>query len=253
MRPAKSKIRFIETFAIATFPIALAVGCSATGEKTANINTHEEVVMQQPADISANDLNTLTYIETEETIASTPTTDSESEIVIATKPESEEDSSELVSMKTVESIDASLESDLSQEETQTMQVNLQLPEPTKLKKPQHNIFHFAFNKYDIEENDYAFLKAHAEYLMENAHIVVNVNGYSDNRGSAENNYEVSKRRAQQVANILMTYGVPESQIKVNGYGESFPLNDEKNWDENRRVELHYSEETETNDLMASSF
>lgn len=253
MRPAKSKIRFIETFAIATFPIALAVGCSATGEKTSNVGMQEDVMIERSADISTSDLNTITYIETEETIATTPKADSEQETVTAVKPESEEAQSDLVSMETVEAIDSTLENDSVEEETQTMQVNLQIPEPAKLEKPQHNIFHFAFNKYDIEEQDYPLLKAHADYLMENPDVVVSVNGYSDSRGSAKNNFEVSKKRAQQVANILMTYGVPESQIKVNGYGESFPLNDEKNWDENRRVELQYSEETETNDLMASTF
>ncbi len=251
MKPIKSKIRFIETFAIVTFPIALAVGCSATGEKTASINIQDDMVIQQQADINPGDLNTLTYIETEETIATTPMVPSEQESATASK--SEDVQSEMVSMEAVEAIDSTLQSDSVEEETPTMQVNLQIPESTMLDKPQTNIFHFAFNKYDIEEQDYPLLKAHAEYLIENPDVLVNVNGYSDNRGSAKNNYEVSKKRAQQVANILMTYGVPDSQIKVNGYGESFPLNDEKHWEENRRVELHYSEDTETNGLIVSAF
>ncbi|WP_455211620.1 OmpA family protein [Kaarinaea lacus] len=245
MRHLKSKIRFIETFAIATFPIALAVGCSATAEKTASVNMQEDIIIQQSADINADDLNTLTYIETEETIAITPMSDSEQETAGV--------HADIVSIDTVEAIDSTLEKNSTEEDLQITPVNLQVPQPTKLNKPQASIFHFAFNKYDIEEQDYSLLKAHADYLIENPEVVLNVNGYSDNRGSAKNNFEISRKRAQQVANILVTYGVPESQIKVNGYGESFPLNDEKNWDENRRVELLYSEDTETTGLIVSAF
>ena len=244
MKNAKSKIRFIETFAIATFPIALAVGCSATGDKSAaaiglqETGLHEEVAIEQQTDINTNDLNTLSYIETEQTY---------------TETQFDEIPTEMPSMQSAEGIDSTLEHDTTVAETNTLQVNLQVPEPAKVDKPQTNIFHFAFNKYDVDEQDYVLLKEHAEYLLENSNVVVNVNGYSDNRGSAKNNFEVSKKRAQQIANILTTYGVPESQIKVNGYGESFPLHDEKNWEENRRVELEYSEDTDTNGLIVSAF
>jgi outer membrane protein OmpA-like peptidoglycan-associated protein len=244
MKNAKSKIRFIETFAIATFPIALAVGCSATGDKSAaaiglqETGMHEEVAIEQQTDINTNDLNTLSYIETEQTY---------------TETQFDEIPTEMPSMQSAEGIDSTLEHDTTVAETNTLQVNLQVPEPAKVDKPQTNIFHFAFNKYDVDEQDYVLLKEHAEYLLENSNVVVNVNGYSDNRGSAKNNFEVSKKRAQQIANILTTYGVPESQIKVNGYGESFPLHDEKNWEENRRVELEYSEDTDTNGLIVSAF
>jgi outer membrane protein OmpA-like peptidoglycan-associated protein len=244
MKNAKSKIRFIETFAIATFPIALAVGCSATGDKSAaaiglqETGMHEEVAIEQQTDINTNDLNTLSYIETEQTY---------------TETQFDEIPTEMPSMQSAEGIDSTLEHDTTVAEINTLQVNLQVPEPAKVDKPQTNIFHFAFNKYDVDEQDYVLLKEHAEYLLENSNVVVNVNGYSDNRGSAKNNFEVSKKRAQQIANILTTYGVPESQIKVNGYGESFPLHDEKNWEENRRVELEYSEDTDTNGLIVSAF
>jgi peptidoglycan-associated lipoprotein len=235
----------METFAIATFPIALAVGCSATSEKTPSINMQDEVVMQQDANISANDLNSLAYIETEKSIVTTENTVSETQ--------SEDAQAEMTSMETVEAIDSTMHSESTGQDTQMMPVNLQVPEPGKLEPPQTAIFHFAFNKYDVGEQDHALLKAHAEYLLENPHMVVNVNGYSDNRGSAKNNVEVSKKRAQQVADILISNGVPKSQINVNGYGESFPLNDENNWDENRRVELQYSEDPEANGLIVSAF
>jgi len=239
MRNAKSKIRFIETFAIVTFPIALAVGCSATGEKPASIGLQEDVNIQQETDVSISDLNTLTYVETEQTVVEPQHTDS-------SIPESDD-------TQVAESVDSPLQSESTIVETDMMQVNLQIPEPAKLEKPQTSIIHYAFNQYDVDEQDQELLKAHADYLLENPDVVVNVNGYSDNRGSAKNNFAVSKKRAQQVADILMSFGVPATQIQVNGYGESFPLNDENNWDENRRVELLYSVDEESNGLIVSAF
>jgi peptidoglycan-associated lipoprotein len=221
MRHAKSKIRFIETFVIATFPIALAVGCSATGEKTASIGAaQEDVAIQQETDIRNSDLNTLTYVETESTISAIPSDESTGQ---ETMLESETAESERLSMQTVETMtddtsETTVQSDSIVETTDTIPVNLQMPEPAKLEKPQIAIFHFAYNQYDVDEQSLDSLKAHAEYLQNNPQVIVHVNGYSDNRGTAKNNFVVSKKRAQRVADILMSYGVSESQLKVNGYG-----------------------------------
>ncbi len=242
MRHVKSKIRFMETFAIATFPIALAVGCSATSDKTHNLPLQEEVAIEQQTDIGTEDLNTVTYLEPQPTAEqdqsnpwSEPQTDETSQL-----------------LNTVESkpVDYTEHSLLDSELSHTMQVKLQTPKPD-ITPPQSRIFHFAFNKYDIEDQDYEALKQHALYLQDNPEMVVRVNGYSDNRGSAKNNVEISKKRAQRIADILVTFGVPDSKIQVHGYGESFPLNDENNWDENRRVELQYPEESTSEEMMVS--
>ena len=259
MRNTKSKIRFLETFAFATFPIALAVGCSATGEKTASIGTHEEISMQQPGSISPGDSNTITYIETgltsakADTIAlSEPQAEPEPQTASKSAAASEDEQASIEDTR-VAAGDSTAQKDFAADETEVMPVNLQVPEQATTEKPQTSVFQFAFNKYDVAEQDYIRLKEHAEYLKENPDQVVSVNGYSDNRGSAQNNFAVSKKRAQQVADILMSYGVPQSQIKVNGYGESFPLNDENNWDENRRVELHYADDTQSDGMIVSAY
>jgi peptidoglycan-associated lipoprotein len=255
MKHFKSKIRFVETFAIATFPIALAVGCTTTSDKTASLGIEEAVAIQQEADINDSDLNTLTYLETEST--STQMQAGEQEAMQKSQSmETESDSIQTAEVMPTEETsmeNTSVESEFTAEETDTMPVNLQMPEPAKPAKPQTGIFHFAYNQYDVAEQDRELLKDHAEYLLHNPDIVVNVNGHTDNRGTSKNNVLVSQKRAQHVADVLMSYGVPKSQINVNGYGESFPLNDEKNWDENRRVELQYGEDPESDGLIVSAF
>ena len=255
MRHAKSKIRFIETFVIATFPIALAVGCSATSEKTASIGAQEDVAIEQEADIRSSDLNTLTYVETESTITEMHSEESTGQEAMLDAEPAESESLNLQTAETMadDTSEAAIKNDSISDTTDTMPVNLQVPQPAESQKPQVAIFHFAYNQYDVDEQGLDILKAHAEYLQNNPEVLVNVNGYSDNRGTAKNNFVVSKKRARRVADILMSYGVSESQIKVNGYGESFPLNDEKNWDENRRVELQYGDDTDTDGLIVSAF
>lgn len=256
MKNVLSKIRFIETFAIITFPIALTVGCTATGEqKSAMVSPQEEsTITQQQASIEAGDLNTLTYVQTKETMAVNEQEPmvANDEAVIAAEPGVDAVASNF-DIDADKEINSRQEITTIKEQPQMLEVKLHIPERPAPKMPGSAIFHFAVNKHDIAEQDYALLKAHAEYLQENPGLVVNINGYSDNRGPAKLNYELGKKRAQQVAAILMTYGVSESQINVNSYGESFPLNDENNWDENRRVELRYTEKPQTDEMVVNAF
>lgn len=253
MKNTRSKIRFMETFVIATFPLALAVGCSATGDpKPSDLSMQEDVSVQQQASINSDELNTLTFTETE----STPSTDgfSNQESVLHTSANSEDLQEDSEAVGNQESLDSEsvVQASNVTDEAAVSAVNLQTPEQTKMQEPDSMILHFAVNKFDISEQDITALQKHAEYLRANPGIRININGYSDSRGSAKLNFELSKKRAQQVANVLINSGVPESQIKVNSYGESFPLHDEKNWDENRRVELQYSQPSPDDGLMASA-
>ena len=242
MRHVKSKIRFMETFAIATFPIALAVGCSATSDKTDNLPLQKEVAIEQQTVIDTKDLDTVTYLETQPTIAQ-----DRSNPWSATQPD---ETSQHLDTAESKPVDHTIHSTIDSELSHTLPVKLQTPKPD-ITPPQSRIFHFAFNKYNIDDQDYEVLKQHARFLQDNPEKVVRVNGYSDNRGSAKNNVAISEKRAQRIADILITFGVPESQIQVHGYGESFPLNDENNWDENRRVELQYPEDSTGEEIVVS--
>lgn len=255
MRNTKFKIRFIEHFIVATFPLALAVGCSATGDqKPSDVSMRDELTVQQQASIKENELNNVTFTEHEPT--GTPTITSQSKPVNDDPIAESDNSSQIIQATNTENpleSNMRVEDTTVTEETAITPVNMAMPNVSKKVKPETAIVHFAVNQFDINEQDLTILQHHADYLKENPGIAINVNGYSDSRGSAKHNFELSKKRAQQVAKVLISLGVPESQIKVNSYGESFPLHDEKNWDENRRVELQYSDNpSDEDELMANA-
>lgn len=227
--------RFIETFAVVTFPVALIIGCTTTGEEQiSKIDVQDQTVVEETTSLQADEMNTVAFVEAikNEKVSST---------AISTPETSTSNDSSLSQM------------DQSNAETELMEVNLTLPPVEVMPQPETHIFHFAVNKYDLVESAYEHLKQHADYLKKNSQMILHVNGYSDARGPAKLNYELSSKRAQQVMNILITYGAPEAQLKLNSYGESFPLTDEKNWDENRRVELKYIEGLNEEGLLLSAF
>ncbi len=70
--------------------------------------------------------------------------------------------------------------------------------------------------------------------------VILVSGHTDSDGSADYNLDLSRMRAQAVADILSSNGVPIATIEVRGYGETQPVasNDTGEGKSlNRRVEL----------------
>lgn len=78
-------------------------------------------------------------------------------------------------------------------------------------------------------------------LMKNNPILkIEIQGHTDNTGSAEHNLVLSKRRAETVKKFLLTYGIDSSRMIPKGYGLEKPVatNDtEEGRTVNRRVEL----------------
>lgn len=107
--------------------------------------------------------------------------------------------------------------------------------------PKIKVVNFTFDKFEITEENKVLLKQHAEYLTDNPSYVLTVNGHSDYRGPEVYNEKLSLRRANSVASILISYGASESQLIINSFGSSKPVEDYDNWFQNRRVELEYSE------------
>ena len=69
---------------------------------------------------------------------------------------------------------------------------------------------------------------------------VQVLGHTDNTGSAGYNQQLSERRANAVADVLMEGGVPFARIQSIGRGEDQPIASNLNEDgrrQNRRVEI----------------
>ncbi|WP_455203901.1 OmpA family protein [Kaarinaea lacus] len=259
-----AKIRFIETFTVIAFPIALAVGCTTTGEPPQSLASAETSIRaeEHAADETQN-VGALRFFGTMDQDSRDQDSrnqelnevDTDLVSIVETNPtpspslqEEPQQIRNLTDSTSVANADVA-----AQVEADVEPVSLSFVESEKLKTPEIEIIHFGLNAYQVKSSAYEALKQHALFLQEHPQMILNVNGYADNRGPAKLNYDLSKKRAEQIADILITFGAPQHQLHVNSYGESFPLNDENNWDENRRVELRYIEENHSNELMLSEF
>lgn len=101
------------------------------------------------------------------------------------------------------------------------------------------IIYFATDDDKVPGDDLSRLNQHAEFLSQHPQLTVQINGHADERGTRTHNADLSARRAQQVASVLESFGVPRTQIQTIGYGEERPAADATQWDKNRRVELEY--------------
>ncbi|MCF5585391.1 OmpA family protein, partial [Pseudomonas syringae] len=84
-----------------------------------------------------------------------------------------------------------------------------------------------------------------QFLQINPRRVVRIEGYTDSTGDRQENLNLSKDRAQAVADMLMDLGVDEKRIQVQGYGQQFPVDgntSERGRAQNRRVEIVFSDE-----------
>lgn len=84
------------------------------------------------------------------------------------------------------------------------------------------------------------LRTVGQNLLAYPNTTVQVLGHTDNTGEAGYNLDLSQRRAQSVANILMSEGVPSSRIRSIGRGEDQPIASNLTTQgraQNRRVEI----------------
>ena len=98
--------------------------------------------------------------------------------------------------------------------------------------------HFALGKAEVLKGDAAALDSTAAWLTQNPHWLVLIEGYTDDRGTKEQNLAVSERRARSVMSDLVTKGVEPDRISIAWYGTDRPLCTEKSEGcraKNRRV------------------
>jgi outer membrane protein OmpA-like peptidoglycan-associated protein len=79
--------------------------------------------------------------------------------------------------------------------------------------------------------------------------VIEIAGHTDNVGSPETNIKLSKERAESVRQyLLQTYGLPQTMVSAQGYGEANPIaaNDSPDGREkNRRVVFKITQRAST--------
>lgn len=98
---------------------------------------------------------------------------------------------------------------------------------------------FKTGKADVSEQSYQTISMLA-MIVRTCDTLVEVAGHTDDRGDAEVNLHLSKRRAEVVAKHLVRHGVDPQRLRANGYGESQPIAENSSADGrklNRRIEL----------------
>jgi OOP family OmpA-OmpF porin len=99
---------------------------------------------------------------------------------------------------------------------------------------------FATNSADLISESSGVLNTTAASLKSYPDLVIEVRGYTDNRGSAAYNLKLSQRRAESVMQYLQQHGLT-NQMTAKGYGKDDPIADNSTKDgqlANRRVTLH---------------
>ena len=99
---------------------------------------------------------------------------------------------------------------------------------------------FATDQSDIRPNFYNVLNSVAIVLREFNQTLVDVNGHTDSDGSDEYNEELSSRRANSVAEYLVSQQLDSQRFSVQGFGESQPVASNASASgkaQNRRVEI----------------
>ena len=108
--------------------------------------------------------------------------------------------------------------------------------------------HFEFDKDIIRKESFPILDAVAEVLQKNPEMRIEIQGHTDNKGSAAYNAKLSDRRAASVRKYLVAKGIAPERLVSHGYGLSRPLvpNDtDQNRALNRRVQFIRTEGGQT--------
>jgi iron complex outermembrane receptor protein len=99
---------------------------------------------------------------------------------------------------------------------------------------------FATNSADLIPQSASVLDREVTQLKSYPNLAIEVRGYTDNRGSAAYNLNLSQRRAESVMHYLQQHGVT-NPMTAKGFGKEDPIADNATKDgqlTNRRVTLH---------------
>ena len=105
------------------------------------------------------------------------------------------------------------------------------------------IIYFDFDQSDLRPEYADVLARHAAELSNNGRTTVRLEGHADERGSREYNIGLGERRSQSVRRMLLIQGSSAGQISTVSFGEERPVafgSDEDSWQQNRRVEIMYT-------------
>ena len=104
-----------------------------------------------------------------------------------------------------------------------------------------NNMHFISGTTELKDiKSFALLNDLTAYLKLNPSIRIRINGHTDSEGSKKSNLLLSERRARFIAQNIIQNGISQYRIEWKGFGEEYPIADNKTDDgrsKNRRVEF----------------
>ena len=99
---------------------------------------------------------------------------------------------------------------------------------------------FAFDSFAATKVNETQVRRFAQYLQQYLDEAVVLEGHTDSRGDVDYNQRLSERRAETIADLLITkFGIDARRVSTKGFGESRPAASNANdagRAENRRVE-----------------
>ena len=118
------------------------------------------------------------------------------------------------------------------------------PPPAPAPKEQGGIIfrniNFDFDKANIKPESIPILDEVVDYLKANPNVKMEIQGHTDNKGTAAYNLKLSDRRAAAVKTYLVSKGIDADRLTTKGYGLTKPVapnNTEEGRARNRRVEF----------------
>lgn len=116
--------------------------------------------------------------------------------------------------------------------------------PAKVEKEKINmetkmVAHFDSDKAIIKANDAKIITEYVNYLKKFPNAKIVVEGHTDSTASEKYNESLAARRAMAVKASIVDQGIDASRIRIESYGETMPVIDNKTKEHramNRRVE-----------------
>ena len=103
-----------------------------------------------------------------------------------------------------------------------------------------NHIYFATGSFKLLPKSFRSLAEIVKILTNNLSYKLDIDGHTDNTGTAKGNQVLSENRAKSVMSYFVSKGIEESRLIATGFGQDKPLvdnNTPKNRSKNRRVEI----------------
>jgi outer membrane protein OmpA-like peptidoglycan-associated protein len=103
-----------------------------------------------------------------------------------------------------------------------------------------NNIYFAQSKPDVLKASYPALEQLAGVLKKRPHVIIRIEGHTDNVGDKKALMELSWQRAEAIKSFLVDQGVMAENIETEGFGDTKPITNnstEAKRRQNRRVEI----------------